>query len=216
MIHQLKEIYTTIIPFAKEKSEQYHWYETGSGEIFGIHEDEITEKDQKLLQTFCTTYEPHLPEKDAKEQVWHERIFEGNDAPPSSPFRFIYFSLHKNQLSPVQFKEAFGKLFEESLPILWETETTRIIIEEMEYPEEAIRFEQIINILMADLSVNIRFLVGPTLEDVTNIASEYTTMIDMGRNFFASSKQKVIHYIEAIPYLLIQQLPAPEREKLAT
>src|SRR5699024_10119575 len=66
------------------------------------------------------------------------------------------------------------------------------------------------------LSVNIRFLVGPTLEDVTNIASEYTTMIDMGGDLFASSKQKVIHYIEAIPYLLIQQLPAPEREKLAT
>src|SRR5699024_1177758 len=125
-----KEIYPSIIPFHKEKSEQYKWYMTNDGDIFGIHQDEITKKDDKILQTFCQRYEPNLPVKGAKEQLWYERIFEDRKTPTPSPFRFIYFQLQKNQMDPVSFGEAFSTLFEESLPILWESETEGIIIEE--------------------------------------------------------------------------------------
>lgn len=215
MLHKLKEIYASIIPFQKEKSEQYRWYMTEQGEIFGIHRNELTEKDDKLLQTFCKRYEPNLPIKGATEQLWYERIFEERKTPIPSPFRFIYFQLSKNQMDPIRFTEAFGTLFEASLPILWKSETEGIIIEEMKILEEKIYFEQIINILIADLSVNIRFLVGPILDDLTHAASEFEGLIDMGEKLFTSSKQKVLHYIEAIPYLLVHQLPETERQQFA-
>src|SRR5699024_800527 len=147
MIHKLKHIYPSIIPFQKEKPESYEWFMTEQGEIFGIHSEELSKKDRQLLHTFCSKYEPGLPEKGPKEQIWHERIFEEATVKTDITFRFIYFHLPHHHLPPNEFHEAFGTFFAESLPILWEHVTVGIMIEEIESTEEEIHFDQIINIL---------------------------------------------------------------------
>src|SRR5699024_12116082 len=110
------------------------------------------------------------------------------------PFRFIYFTLPQDQIDPNRFQEAVYTLFDEALPILWETETEGILIEELTALEEAIQFEQIIPILTADLSADLRFLVIPLLNQFAQGAADYQTMMEINRNVIAASRKKVLHY----------------------
>lgn len=216
MISKLKEIYPSIISFDATKSEHFQWYLSETGDIFGIRHDELTEKDRKLLGTIFTTYKPNLPSRSPLEDLWYERIFHAGDETPPYPFRLIYFEMQKNQLDPANFREALTTLFKHEIPILWEDETSGIIIEELKPTEETIHFEQIINILMADLSVNIRFFIGLKLQGTEKVEDTYDHLIDVGANIFSQTKQKVIQYTEAIPYLFVQQLPKKEKDKLTT
>lgn len=216
MIQQLQAAYPSIILFEKKLQKDYIWFISQDGDIFGILEKELTEKDYQVLLAFCTLYRPTLPEPGVKEQTWQEAIF--TDKPPKTkhPFRFIYFTLPQDQIEPNRFHEAVHTLFDEALPILWETETEGILIEELTALEEAIQFEQIIPILTADLSADVRFLVGPLLNQFTQGAAIYQSMLEIGRDVIPASRKKVLHYYEAIPFQLIQQASENKRNQIVS
>ena len=74
--------------------------------------------------------------------------------------------MQQRSIDPFSFKEAITNYSVNNIPILWEDETTGILIEEISIMEEQIDYAQIIDILMADLSVHIHFYIGDIQTDV--------------------------------------------------
>src|SRR5690606_35818701 len=149
----------------------------------GIHREELTTKDASLLAAFLTPYNIEFPVLTEEEQKWRKLIYEadGNfeaDFELDVPFRFVYFSIKKNQTNPVQFKGAIHDLFAKKVPILWENGHEGIIIESQTNREDSISFEEIIDVLMSDLYVKINFFVGPFQTNLENLDQYYQSIIN--------------------------------------
>ena len=102
-------------------------------EIIGINEEELTSKDVSLLATFLLPYNINLPIPTDEEQKWRNAIHSTESSANfemKNPYRFIYFSIKKNQIDPIVFKDAIHELFANPVPILWENGHEGIIIEE--------------------------------------------------------------------------------------
>lgn len=216
MLNKLKEIYPSLISYDQHQEKEYSWFITNDGDVFGIHHDELEEKDMQLLSTFFHTYEASLPFQSPSEKLWQERIRGKDQTLPSHPFRFIYFKLPNGQISATDFGEALHTLFECKYPILWENDIEGVLVEEIPSTEEAIDFEQIIDILMTDLSVNVRFFIGPLKQQNESVQENFERTIAVGGDILDLTDQHVMHYMESLPYLLIAQLSEEKRVHLST
>ena len=213
MINQLRKIYPSLLVYKEginNLDHKYKWFVTDTNEIIGIHEEDLTFKDTSLLATFLLPYNIEFPILTDEEQKWKKVIHSTTSSDDfefevSHPFRFVYFSIKKNQISPILFKDAIHELFARQVPILWENGHEGIIIEEQVIHEESISYEQIIDILMSDLYVNIHFFVGPFTESLQGIHQHYVSLINSATTVFTYSNKTVITYIDAVPYLLIDQ-----------
>ncbi|MFC4559135.1 PucR family transcriptional regulator [Virgibacillus kekensis] len=217
MIEQLRKIYSSLIikkNMPTEESADYRWFITDTNQIIGIGKHELTEKDTLLLKTFLRPYSAVIPEMTAEEKVW-ETIIAGEthaDREAKIIYRLIYFSFSKFQIEPQEFKEAIREFFGKEVPILWQSEHEGIIIEEN--LEEPISYEQIIDILMSDLYVKIKFLIGPHLHD-TNTAKENFQALSKGAEMvFPLSEKDVITYFDAVPYVLLSKTDSNFRNKI--
>ncbi|MDN7242155.1 helix-turn-helix domain-containing protein [Planococcus sp. N028] len=217
MIEQLRKIYSSLLVYNEEYENfdpNYKWFVADSNDIFGIHQKELTEKDIALLTAFLSPYNTKFPPLTTAEQKWKKAIFETESQPFSAfqldhPYRFIYFSINQNQITPGFFHEAIQELFAMPVPILWENEHEGIIIEEQNQDEDSPSYEEMIDILMSDLYVKINFFVGPFREGFETIRPYYRSVTRDAKKVFAYSDKTVITYIDAAPYLLIDQI-APE------
>src|SRR5690625_5053035 len=224
MINQLKQIYPTLIVYNHENQnalhvssnniddlgskyhEDYVWFLSDKKEIIGIHKNDVTKKDLQILSAFLQPFHTTLPNRTIEEQQWYNRIHEGTNESAKHPFRFVFFSLQKHSIQPESFKIALDELFNQVIPIIWLNQTEGIIVEEIPLTEEKVNYEQIIDILIADLSVNIKFFIGNLLESYHDLHTYYTTLVRSGKIVFHYSNKMVIHYIESIPYILLQNL----------
>src|SRR5690625_746054 len=184
MINQLKQIYPTLIVYNK--------------------------KNIKLLDTIIHNFHTTLTKKTAEEQQWYELIHKATNESAKNPFRFVFFALQKHSIQPEAFKNALDELFNKVIPIIWLNKTEGIIVEEILLTEEKVNYEQIIDILMADLSVKIKFFIGNILESYNNLQNYYSSLINSGKMVFRYSDKMVIHYIESIPYLLLHKIEEKE------
>lgn len=211
MIQKLQKIYSSLIVH-KDQPEtfdhQYRWYMTNENEIIGIHKKELTSKDISLLATFLMPYDAHFPILTTAEQKWHDIIHSPEhaiDFELKHLYRFVYFSIQENQIEPSSFKDAIEELFSKQVPILWSNGHEGIIIEEQTILENRIAYEQIIDILMSDLYVKINFFVGPFQENLNHINHHYHSFINSAQAVLSHSKKSVVTYVDAVPYLLIDQ-----------
>jgi len=211
MIQKLQEIYSSLIVYEDKLANfnrNYKWFITDQNEIIGIDKKEITEKDASLLEAFLTPYDIQFPIYTTKEQKWHDLIH-STDKPVDHElkysYRFVYFSMQENQIEPSTFIDAIQELFSQQVPILWKNGHEGIIIEEKTMLEERIDYDQIIDILMSDLYVKISFFVGPFQESVENIHHHYHSLIKSAQKILFKSKRSVVSYVDAVPYLLIDQ-----------
>ena len=91
------------------------------------------------------------------------------------------------------------------VPILWENGHEGIIIEEQTIYEDSISFEEIKDILMSDLYVKINFFIGSYKEGLEDIAQYYHSLTNAAKKVFIYTNKTVVTYIDAVPYLLINQ-----------
>lgn len=213
MIPNLKEIYPSLIVYEEgihELDSSFQWFVTPDNEIIGIPESQLDPKDLALLAAFMTPYHTDFPALTAEEQKWRKAIdaegsneVEGMDTIGS--YRFVYFSIKENQVSPETFKDAIHELFPGSVPILWENGHEGILIENADVGNDNIRYEEIIDILMSDLYVKINFLVGPFRERMGNAHHYHSFMLAAARSTFSASNKAVASFSDAVPYLLIDQ-----------
>ncbi|TWT27309.1 CdaR family transcriptional regulator [Planomicrobium sp. CPCC 101110] len=222
MIEQLRKIYPSLLVHTNENGNldtSYKWYKTAANAIIGIQKAELADKDQALLAAFLVPYDIKFPPMTEDEQRWKKAIDQAEGPadsafPVLTPYRFIYFSMNKNQITPVFFHEALQELFEKPVPILWENESEGIIIEEGSLSEDYPSYEQMIDILMSDLYVKITFFVGPYQKGFDSIRAYYHSVIRDAKKVFAYSDKTVITYIDAVPYLLIDQADPALRQAL--
>lgn len=209
MLKKLKTIYPSLLSYNQNDSdfpENFRWFVDEDNKIIGIHESELSEKDENLLSTFLLPYSITLPKKTAEEQLWYTYIHNGSDKKPGSPYRFIYFSIHKQGIDPHSFKEAINELFGRTIPIIWLNETDGIIIEEVSITTEKMDYEQIIDIIMTDFYSKINFFIGEIKSTYTDLDDYYEAMIKSGQMIFKIANKEVISYIEAVPYIILNVL----------
>lgn len=213
MINQLRKIYPSLRIYNEGNDNlnpHYKWFVTDKNKVIGIHEEELTPKDRSLLATFLSPYNMTFPALTDEELAWRKAIhltksIPDNELKGEKTFRFVYFSINKNQITPILFKDAIGELFTKQVPILWENEYEGIIIEEQMPHEESTSYEQIIDVLMSDLYVKINFFVGPFKEDLEELNRHYQSVVNAAKTVFIHSNKKVVTYVDAVPYLLIDQ-----------
>src|SRR5699024_4092863 len=221
MLSKMKKIFPSLIHYSTENhtlNSNYQWFMTHEKQIIGIKKDELTQKEIAILTTLFQPYHPSFPIKTDKEQKWLE-IIQGTNTPSkkmAAPYRFVYFHISSKQIDPITFKEAIHELFAQEVVILWENEKEGIIIEEYEEGEEIISYEQIIDILMSDINVNIHFLVGPFQHNLQETNSHYKNMIKGGHVTSKYSDKNVQTFLEAVPFILIDQADPKFKEHVTT
>ena len=213
MINQLRKVFDSLLIYnerMRNLDPEYKWFSTDHHEIIGIHREELTTKDASLLAAFLTPYNIEFPVLTEEEQKWRKLIYAADgsfeaDIELDAPFRFVYFSIKKNQTNPVQFKSAIHDLFAKKVPILWENGHEGIIIESQTNREDSISFEEIIDVLMSDLYVKINFFVGPFQTNLENLNQYYQSIINAAQIAVRYSTKAVMTYVEAIPFVFIEQ-----------
>jgi len=220
MINQLSKIYSSLLVYSEghdNLDRTYKWFVTDENEIIGINEEELTSKDVSLLATFLLPYNINLPVPTDEEQKWRNAIHSTElsaNFEIKNPYRFIYFSIKKNQIEPIVFKDAIHELFANQVPIVWVNGHEGIIIEEQTVYEESISFEEIKDILMSDLSVKINFFIGSYKEGLEDIAQYYHSLTNAAKKVFIYTNKTVVTYIDAVPYLLINQTESDLRSDI--
>lgn len=209
MLKQLQKTFSSLLLYTGDQdnlTENYQWFLTESNEIVGIDKNELTKKDTAILSVFLTPYNINYPILTEQERHWKKRI---NNPPINekvSPYRFVYFSIRKNQINLNTFKEAIHEFFAKPVPILWENEQEGIIIEEQSSSvEENISYEQIIDVLMSDLYVKINFFVGPYLDNLNHINRHYKSFLKNAPAAFSYSEKSVVTYTDAVASLFVDQ-----------
>ncbi|SES69240.1 PucR C-terminal helix-turn-helix domain-containing protein [Oceanobacillus limi] len=219
MIDQLKKIFPSLITYNTMEHKidpEYEWYLSEKKELIGILKRELSVKDKQLLHTFLEPYNHNFPVPTEKEKLWQKRIHHHSAKQEDSlnRFRFVYFSIPSNQIDPISFKEAITELFPTDISILWENQQEGIIVEDES--NEAISYKQIIDILMSDLYVKIKFLVGPFQADLQSVQKHYQYIIHSARIAFSYTERNVISYVEAIPHLLIDQTSTSTKQDISS
>jgi|SRR5699024_5351508 len=207
MIEQLRKIFSSLISYqdvTDDEREQYHWFLTPENRLIGIDKQELTAKENQLLNSFLVPYTISVPKMTPEEELWHTYIH--SDKTPystSMTYRFIHFSFQRDQMDSSSFKEAVNEFFAKQVPVLWENDHEGVIIEENQ--DEPISYETIIDVFMSDLSVNIHFFVGPFMSSLDQATKGYQMLLTGAHIARKYSEKAVITYIEAIPYILIDQ-----------
>lgn len=208
LLNSLREIFPSITYYdavGEENQLKYIWFMSDIEEVIGVLKTEVSSKEYAILQTFLTPYEIQFPVVTEKEKHWKALIQNKTAEVPVTmqSFRFVAFTFKRNQISPIQFKMAICELFSYEVPIIWKNECEGIIVEEVQDQEECTSYSQIIDILMSDLYVKIKFLVGPFNQTKSNANLEYHFIEQASTIIFQYSSKDVTTYIEAVPYFLI-------------
>ena len=219
MIDKLKRIFPSLEHYETipaKLNNQLKWFVTPDSQLIGIHPEELQEKDLLLLSTLLNPYENLFPPMTEEEEKWQNWIQEEGAALENrDTIRFVFFQFPKNQIEPQAFKDAINQLFEKETTILWENEHEGVIIDTYnDNLEEGISYKEIIDILISDLYINIRFFVGPYFHTLDGV-KDYYEQIKLGAKLsFKSSQQHVITYIEAIPYIFVAQVDSSFKKNL--
>ena len=219
MLQQLKKYFPSLQSYKKtptELNEKLTWFFTESGQIISIDPSEINEKESVLLHMLFKPYKHNFPPSTEEEIKWQQYIQADGELPKiENSFRLIFFQIPKDQLQPADFKDALNQLFEKDIIILWESEIKGVIVDiKLADYEEEISLEEIIDVLMSDLYTKIRFFVSPYLTEVEQAKYHFDQLISQASVVFSYSDNNVISYIEAIPYMLIEQLTLELKDEL--
>ncbi|MUV36630.1 uncharacterized protein JNUCC1_00433 [Lentibacillus sp. JNUCC-1] len=216
----LQKLFPELVDIADQPDvayEAYEWFKTPAEEVLGFPKAALTERDSMYLATFMKTVNPVLPNMTANERFWndlvHRRSRKETVNNNKQSYRFVYFAFPPDRIHPDVFKEAIQELFNKEIPMLWITDYSGVLIESpVENGEEAISYEQIIDILMSDLYMKLHFFVGPITTDYTTAPDLYNNIIVAAETAFQSSDQAVLSYTEALPAVLLNHLSMKKQQ----
>lgn len=218
MINKLKQLFPSlqVLSSYDHLREEYNWYMADQGEFIRIKKSEMTEKDEALLSAFLQQLEDVFPPKSNEEQLWYERIFKQKSEEKEegiSPYRFVYFQIDGDIGEPLVFKNALTEIFSRDIPLLWKNTQEGIIIEEQN--GELIDYNQIIDLLMSDLYVKIKFYVGRVRTSLKQIDNYHKTIERTAKLGMKFVKKPVFSYIDVVPYLLIHSTEESVKQEIS-
>lgn len=218
MINKLKQLFPSlqVLSSYDHLREEYNWYMADQGEFIRIKKSEMTEKDEALLSAFLQQLEDVFPPKSNEEQLWYERIFKQKSVEKEvgiSPYRFVYFQIDGDIGEPLVFKNALTEIFSRDIPLLWKNTQEGIIIEEQN--GELIDYNQIIDLLMSDLYVKMKFYVGRVRTSLKQIDNYHKTIERTAKLGMKFVKKPVFSYIDVVPYLLIHSTEESVKQEIS-
>ncbi|ALS79648.1 regulator of polyketide synthase expression [Planococcus kocurii] len=221
MITQLKEIYPSLqlLEHGMPPADfSFKWFVSTDGTIIGIHETELSPRDLALLTTFLAPYNPSFPMLTADEKNWFAAVDSTTPDNSSfalpSAFRFVHFTIQEKQISPLAFKQAVTDFYAQPVSILWQNDHQGILVEYVSKEDEALSYEEIIDVLMSDLYINIHFFVGPLRTSLEGVSRHYRTMIEGANITSLYSTRAVVSYTDAVPYFLLHQTDATLQDEI--
>lgn len=210
MYKQLKKIFPSIRFYEsafKPLDHEYEWFLGENDEYIGILKTELTVKDRTLLKTFLKPVHGHFPPLTKKEQWWQQLLHDKQPNDTSSKsveFRLIYFLFPKERMKPILFKDAMKQFFQNDVIILWENNHSGLLIEERQSDSDLLNYKEIIHVLMSDLYVNLRFLVGPLQTNFLEAPLVYSQIRRFASFAFKYNKDPVISLIDVLPAIMIE------------
>ncbi|KHE73127.1 hypothetical protein LD39_00980 [Halobacillus sp. BBL2006] len=221
MINQLQSIYPSLIlskPDDIDHPFDYEWFQTPELDTIGIKKEEFTDRDSQLLSLFLTPYPIHLPTENEREKSWMD-LLQGRNTQltvewPMS-YRFVFFSISEKPANKETFQEAFQALFPRAMPLFWETDQSGFIIEEiMTKNQEVISFSEIIDVLMSDFYMKIRFYISEFSENISKAPAIFSWASHCHSISDRYRISSVTTYKDLLPYLYIDALPPAHWEHL--
>jgi len=216
MIQSLRKIFPSlrIHKAYNPNSEDYCWFITEDGELLSILKRDLGNKDKEILSVFLQPIQEEFPLQTENELVWFNRIFQNQaqEDKEANPYRFVYFDIEGESVDPILFKSAIEEVFSREIPILWKNKHEGVIIEDKRH--ELIDYTQIIDVLMSDLYVNIKFYVGQLHEDLSNIHQRYESILATGKLGIKLVKKPVFSYIDILPHMILQFVDNKVKQEL--
>ncbi|SDJ42735.1 PucR family transcriptional regulator [Salimicrobium halophilum] len=174
---QLKKLYSSYTPIEDISSKDYDnffWFETDKGKV-GLSREEVTEREHTfLLELFPKAH----PGEATREEQWRRLLFHQEEVtltPPPKRYRFIFFTAEHQTEDQDTLHEAFQALFPFKVPILWRNSREGILIEEQSgRGEGAISFEEVMDVLMSDFYMKIRFYVSEFFHDFHSVQGQFS------------------------------------------
>lgn len=221
MYKKLKKYFPSLQSYETIPSEldsDFTWFMAENGRIVGIDTEELTDKDEALLTMFLEPFDDVFPQITEEEKKWRKFVQtkeDHMDVDMQVDFRFIYFRIPSELLTPLSFKSALNQLFQKETIILWESKTDGVIVDmKQDELKEFISFNEIIDILISDLYSKVRFFVGPYLSSLEQVKNYYDRIIEQADVALSYSENNVVSYLEAIPYFIIEQIQPELKEEL--
>lgn len=215
IIQQLQNIFPSLVLLENKKDRtDYKWFELVTGEIVGISEDELTEEHQEVLNIFLKKYEPSIPNRNDLEQLWFDRIHFGTSEQAKDPFRFIFFQIQQSKFDHQTVVDVLDALLNKDVPIIWLNNNEGILIETVSITDEETNFRQVVDILVADASVQMKFFLGTFVQSFDYLHKYYETIVQTGKNVFQYTNEQVIDYFQSFPYLLLRHINEDEKNEL--
>ncbi|MBN8233622.1 helix-turn-helix domain-containing protein [Halobacillus kuroshimensis] len=214
VIHQLQQIYPSMRVINEAEagdSDQWDYFLTPEKELIAIPKIERNNQEAELLSIFLTPFEKDSMTETERETAWKELTSTGSQyAGISWPqsYRFILFTFDDTGTEKSTIKEALQSLFPERVPLIWQSDRSGYIVEEIfSSGQEVLSFEGIPDVLMSDFYTNIRFFTShfsSDLKEAPSILKWSLSGADLADRYHLPA---VASYKDIIPYFYIDYLP---------
>ncbi|MFJ6414578.1 PucR family transcriptional regulator [Terribacillus saccharophilus] len=217
MLEELEKLFSGIKTAASLNGldmKTHHWFRLEDGEIIGLPANQLNERELALLHHIGSPIT--IPTGSSTDTAWDQLLHGENMTTeltenPLYDFgcRFIFFTI-EGHVKPEVFREAMDSLTDHPLACLWFTKQTGLLVESRH--AESILYEEIVDMLMYDLSVPLRLFVSPWLHSVKDASEQYEWLLKAYRQVPSHSAKHVLYFHDAVPQLLSILLPETDRK----
>ncbi|MGD6818044.1 helix-turn-helix domain-containing protein [Metabacillus sp. 84] len=210
MLQQLQLYYGEdfITGFDPDRKDHYKWFQTSSGERFGIQKSRLSEKEEQLLVAlFANEISGCIPFSGGSvtEKAWYNYLTgKEHPLPPDTlPVRFIYAEFSDSMDDKGSFGEAVNGFMEEA-PIVWLTSQAAVIVEKA--PSGLMDMESITALsssLLSDLYIEPAFFIGQIHDSNERLKDKFLAEREIFNELYSSSsKGRAATFYEACPLFL--------------
>ncbi|MFE8703512.1 PucR family transcriptional regulator [Cytobacillus sp. FJAT-54145] len=225
MLENLKHHFKDKMIYSYETSNQathYRWFTSKEGQTFAIDTTRVTSQELELLSSlFQVTSEIKLLMNES-EQFWYSYLFEQKEVNQNSYavghwYRCVFFRFDKELPDLHSFIDVLKEGFFAEVSVIWKSLKEGIIL--MENPidnkiEDTV-FTDLVEAIASDFYTNLYLYIGSPVQG-TNLKRQFTwesKAAETIKTFLPS--QKVSHLPEAIPFIMIENVPDVLRRDLS-
>ncbi|QXE02657.1 CdaR family transcriptional regulator [Terribacillus sp. DMT04] len=216
MLDELEKMISGIIRAASTEMldmENYHWFRLEDGDIIGFPKEQLNERELVLLHHLGSPIT--VPRGSSRDTDWYNLLHGIKDTNNfrtdplyASGCRFIFFHLD-GYISADVFREAMDSLSDYPLACVWYNRQSGLLIESRQ--KESISYEEVVDVVMYDLSVSLRLFVSPWLASLEDAPVQYAWLHAAYKQMPPYSAKHVLHFHDSIPQLLSTLLPNTDR-----
>jgi hypothetical protein len=216
MLDELEKMISGIIRAASTEMldmENYHWFRLEDGESIGFPVEQLNERELALLHHLGSPIT--VPRGSNRDTDWYNLLHGIKDtnnfiADPlyANGCRFIFFHID-GYIGADVFREAMDSLTDYPLACVWYNRQSGMLIESRQ--KESISYEEVVDMVMYDLSVSLRLFVSPWLASLEDAPAQYTWLHSAYKQIPLHAAKHVLHFHDSIPQLISTLLPNADR-----